>query len=85
MFRPPDAADEHEHPPVGLTSRTAYDLVAVLLQVVEVLNLVLVALHRLGVGLLQVHVLHRKQLPLVVQDLVHLGDTHAGHVTGPSQ
>ena len=61
------------------------DLVAVLLQVVEVLNLVLVALHRLGVGLLQVHVLHRKQLLLVVQDLVHLGDTHAGHVTGPSQ
>lgn len=48
------------------------DLITVLLQVIEMLYLVLVALHCLGISLLQVHILHSKQLITLVQNLVHL-------------
>ena len=52
------------------------DLVAVLLEAVEVLNLILVALHCLGVCLLQVHILNGIKLPFVIKDLIHLQITH---------
>ena len=39
------------------------------------LDLILVALHGLGVSLLKVHILHCIQLVLVVQDLVNLRNT----------
>ena len=48
------------------------DLVTVLLQVIQMLNLILVALYGLRVGLFQVYILHCIQLLLVVQDLVNL-------------
>lgn len=50
-----------------------YDLIAVLLQVVQMLDLIFITFYRLSIGLLEVDVFHSKQLLFVIQDLVDLG------------
>lgn len=49
-----------------------YNLIAVLLQVVQMFDFILVALYCLCISLLQVHIFHSKQLLFVIQDLVDL-------------
>lgn len=51
------------------------DLIAVLLQVVQMFNLIFVAFYSLSIGLLQVDVFNSKQLLLVIEDLVDLKQT----------
>jgi len=48
------------------------DLIAVLLQAVQMFDLILVAFYRLSVRLLDVDALHSKQLLLVIEHLVDL-------------
>lgn len=48
------------------------NLIAVLLQVVQMFNLIFVAFYCLSIGLLKVDVFHSKQLLLVIKDLVDL-------------
>ena len=51
------------------------DLVAVLLQVVQMFNLVFVTFYCLSISLLQVDVFNSKQLLLVIEDLIDLKQT----------
>lgn len=49
-----------------------YNLVAVLLQVVQMFNFIFVTLYSLGVGLLEVHIFHCIQLLFMIEHLVNL-------------
>lgn len=49
-----------------------YNLVAVLLQVVQMFNFIFVTLYSLGVGLLEVHIFHCIQLLFMIKHLVNL-------------
>lgn len=68
----------------ALRDRLAYSLViqldnliAVLLEVVQVLDLVFVALYCLRVSLLKVDIFHCKQLLFVVKDLIDLKEAES--------
>lgn len=51
------------------------NLIAVLLQVVQMLNLIFVTFYRLSVSFLKVDIFHSKQLLFVIKDLVDLKET----------
>lgn len=56
------------------------NLIAVLLQVVQMFNLIFVTFYRLSISLLKVDIFHSKQLLFVIEDLVDLkGTEHSGH------
>lgn len=56
------------------------NLIAVLLQVVQMFNLIFVTFYCLSISLLKVDVLHSKQLLFVIKDLVDLkGTENNGH------
>lgn len=49
-----------------------YDLIAVLLQVVQMFDFILITLYCLSISLLKVDIFHSKQLLFVIKDLVDL-------------
>lgn len=51
------------------------NLIAVLLQVVQMFNLIFVTFYCLSISLLKVDVFHSKQLLFVIKDLVDLRET----------
>lgn len=51
------------------------NLIAVLLQVVQMFNLIFVTFYCLSIGLLKVDIFHSKQLLFVIKDLVDLKQT----------
>lgn len=57
------------------------DLIAILLQVVQMFNLIFVTFNCLSISLLKVDVFHSKQLPFVIEDLVHLKQTNQCSLT----